>query len=489
MTMFMERIRDLLQLEFENHTLVKDSENILEESKMCSEINRLGFTIHEYNDVEDFRFLFESKIKVDRHNKYLIVVRTEIYIPYDILQFFNVWELSYSSIFPKLDSYTLKRGKHLDLNLISIAYGDLYGERLSEKETNDFISNTIYKNEYKEEYIKFIDNRIRDLLDELESYKQWFEIAELKATRNIMAIGLDGNYKHTERRMAENFKEFLLKNYGKLSGITGFDGPVLVSKVLDYLLMKNDKIALIVMDGMSISDWQIIKKSIEPDFELRFSFAMLPTITAISRQSLLSGKLPIAHKKPFTLANEKNQFIAKANEIIKDSETINYYRGYDFEISYKDRFICTIINDIDDLVHSQLMGISGHFEDIRRMSGTGRLNDLINRLLGQGFEVYITSDHGNTEATGMGRPKGMGVEVETKSQRMLILKDYASVDTLKGEFRLSEHPSYYLPKEFSYFVCEDGTALGKKGDVIMSHGGTSIEEVIVPFIKIKGDNR
>lgn len=71
MTLFMERIRDLLQLEFENHILVKDSENILEESKMCSEINRLGFTIHEYNDIEDFRFLFESKIKVINCNNKL----------------------------------------------------------------------------------------------------------------------------------------------------------------------------------------------------------------------------------------------------------------------------------------------------------------------------------------------------------------------------------------------------------------------------------
>ena len=40
-----------------------------------------------------------------------------------------------------------------------------------------------------------------------------------------------------------------------------------------------------------------------------------------------------------------------------------------------------------------------------------------------GFDVYISADHGNTPCVGMGKLMKSGVETETKSHRMVVLKD------------------------------------------------------------------
>lgn len=56
---------------------------------------------------------------------------------------------------------------------------------------------------------------------------------------------------------------------------------------------------------------------------------------------------------------------------------------------------------------------------------------------------------------------------------------------LADKFGLIEYPKYYLPKEYDYLICDTDTSLDNSGDQVMTHGGMTIDEVVVPFIKIK----
>jgi len=38
---------------------------------------------------------------------------------------------------------------------------------------------------------------------------------------------------------------------------------------------------------------------------------------------------------------------------------------------------------------------------------------------------------------------------------------------------------------YKYYVCESGVSFDNKNEEVMTHGGISIDEVIVPFIKVK----
>jgi hypothetical protein len=129
----------------------------------------------------------------------------------------------------------------------------------------------------------------------------------------------------------------------------------------------------------------------------------------------------------------------------------------------------------------------GMLNDISVLSKQGQLLNLTKRLLSKGFDIYISADHGNAPCTGMGKLIKTGVEVETKSRRMIVLRDFADKQALAGQYELIEYPKYYLSKEFDYLICDVGRSFDAKGEEVMSHGGITVDEVIVPFIKIKAD--
>ena len=42
-------------------------------------------------------------------------------------------------------------------------------------------------------------------------------------------------------------------------------------------------------------------------------------------------------------------------------------------------------------------------------------------------------------------------------------------------------------KAYEYLICDAGTSLDVSGEQVMTHGGMTIDEVVVPFIKIKAE--
>ena len=62
---------------------------------------------------------------------------------------------------------------------------------------------------------------------------------------------------------------------------------------------------------------------------------------------------------------------------------------------------------------------------------------------------------------------------------------FADKEKIADKFGLIEYPKYYLPKEYDYLICDTGVSLDNPGEQVMTHGGMTIDEVVVPFIKIK----
>ena len=249
---------------------------------------------------------------------------------------------------------------------------------------------------------------------------------------------------------------------------------------------QSEKFAIIVMDGMSEFDWEIISTSFQDlSYRRAAAFAMIPTTTSISRQCLLSNKYPRQLMNPWSQSKEKAEFISYAKELGFADQQIEYSRGYDTDFGSFVKCGTIIINDVDDMVHGQQQGLLGMYNDITVLSNQGKLVKTTERLLKQGFDVYITADHGNTPCIGMGKLMGTGVEVETKSRRMIVLKDFADKDSLITKYGLIDYPKYYLSKEYDYLLCNDGDSFDAKGENVMSHGSITIDEVIVPFITVK----
>ena len=110
---------------------------------------------------------------------------------------------------------------------------------------------------------------------------------------------------------------------------------------------------------------------------------------------------------------------------------------------------------------------------------------LLDLLLDAGFAVYLTSDHGNVEAAGIGRP-AEGVLAAVRGERSRIFPTESLRDSLHGRFPAAiAWPPLGLPPDFYPLLAPARGAFVGAGETVVSHGGISLEELIVPLVQIR----
>ncbi len=341
----------------------------------------------------------------------------------------------------------------------------------------------INENYCEELFVKLSDG----LKKETIGYEDWFEFAELKA--KIRVASLQSNRTYDFSVAEDKFQKFLLDEYGNLSEKHEEGYPLMLPKVIKHIAGKYEKTALIVLDGMSLFDFEIIKlyfKGITYNYSK--SFAVIPTLTPVSRQCLLSGKYPKDLDEPFSLKQEEELFREVLQKLGYHSREILYSKEYNPQIHPETKFAAVILKDFDDTLHNQTGGMQAQVKEIYSYARSGRLQALISQLTGKGFKVYLTADHGNTEAIGLGEYR-VGVHIETKSKK-IILSNNAELDrSLWANANLIKYPPYYLDEKYTYFLCKPGFSFDKEGLSVFTHGGMSLDEVIVPFVEITGVDR
>lgn len=485
--MFGEYVYDHSPARYSDFILINDSEGLNCRTGYVSAFAVHGFEIVEYKDDLSFRIEYEEKVKYGKC-KIAVVHENRAYIPYDILERFSVYTVSLHMLFPKLNPDVLQKKSIMDLDLLTMVISDNYENLLRREQTEQYFDSVVYSKSNLSTYFSVRLKTILLRLNDTLTYREWYHIAEEKALIDRYSVQYGLNI--DTQRINELFQDYIMKSFGTLSTKIDRATPVLVSHTMDYIHENSDKFVIVVMDGMSEFDWNIISESFYGiEYEQSAMFAMIPSTTSISRQCLLSGKFPSQLWEPWIQSKEKAEFIACAKKMGYTDGQIGYVRGYCAEFDYFVRCGVIIINDVDDMVHAQPQGRLGMYNDISVLTNEGKLRQLTERLLSDGFDVYITADHGNTQCTGVGKYVGAGVDIETKSHRMLVLKNFADKEKLQNRFGLVDYPKYYLPKEYEYLICDAGMSLDVFGEQVMTHGGMTIDEVVVPFIKIKAEKK
>jgi hypothetical protein len=143
-----------------------------------------------------------------------------------------------------------------------------------------------------------------------------------------------------------------------------------------------------------------------------------------------------------------------------------------------------IWNKVDNIMHGMQLQTAGMHNQVRLWAQQGHLQQLLERLSSEGFVTYLTADHGNVAAEGMGNPKE-GVLVETKGKRVRVYDKVEFLEEVAAKFPESKRwTNQGLPP--SRFVLFAGglKAFTTEGEQLVSHGGISLEEVLVPFVTI-----
>ncbi len=481
--MFADYLFEKSSAEFSDRIILIDQDKLDDKTKYSDYFAARGFRVIRYKDDLHLRLEHDDAVS-GNDGKFLLIAGKHSYIPYDVLKRFRSFTASVSNLFPMLNAAAVKEAKKIDYDLLSIAYKSNFSDLRRYRAAGQFISNVVYSRSNIEKYLRIKNDEMHRIAAGARNYKDWFCAANLKAAVDSMAAEYDIEAETDD--IHSKFADFILSQYGKLSSVIDRDSPVLVSRAMDYMHYSSDKFVIIVMDGMSEFDWRIISQSFDGiRYEKSDVYAMIPTTTSVSRQCLLSGKYPSRLAEPWNQSRERSEFTECAQSMGYSPEQIGYERGFDADFSAFVKCAAVIINDVDDMVHAQIHGRPGMFNDVGILAKQGKLVKLVKRLLKKGFDVYISSDHGNTPCIGMGRLMKTGVEIETKSRRMLVLKDFADKQALMTKYPVIDFPKYFLNKDFDYLICGAGSSFDARGESIMSHGGITSDEVIVPFIKIK----
>lgn len=260
------------------------------------------------------------------------------------------------------------------------------------------------------------------------------------------------------------------------------------------------KVGLVLIDGLSLDQWIVIRKELVKQrayyrFREEAVFAWIPTVTSVSRQATFAGKPPIYFPDSIHTTNREPKLWAQfwIDEGLAQLE-IGYAKGLGDgtlnnveEIVAKPRMrvVGLVVDKVDNIMHGMQLGTAGMHNQVRQWAGQPFLAGLLDLLLKNGFRVYLTSDHGNIEAVGCGRPSE-GVIAETRGERSRIYSDKRLRRRIKQQFPDTiEWPPIGLPDNYFPLLAPGRSAFVRESDRRVSHGGASLEELIVPFVQVE----
>lgn len=326
-------------------------------------------------------------------------------------------------------------------------------------------------------------------------HKDWIEVITLYGQMKMLQIKYGVGEKivnEIDEKINQIFQDWMLKNYQTLASFSPYIRPAMVHHVLPYMQFQEErKQVLIILDGMSFVQWKQIKQSLDISFVSKETgvFAWVPTITEISRRSIFHANIP---RLQSSISEEKAWKQFWKRESIADMHITyeNHLAQGEFDESQftslqktNTKKAAIILRNIDALTHGAIQGLEGMYAEIDVWLKSDYLQQLILKLVEKGYAVYITSDHGNTESIGIGRPR-QGSLVETKGERVRIYNDLMFRDEAASQYTSIKWPNDALSKEHYYLLAEAREAFVTRDEHIVSHGGITLEEVIVPFIKI-----
>ena len=263
----------------------------------------------------------------------------------------------------------------------------------------------------------------------------------------------------------------------------------------------SSRAALIVVDGLALDQWVTIRQLLQKqdaNLVMRESatFAWIPTLTSVSRQSIFSGKPPLYFPSSINSTNSEEKLWKQFWEGHGLSRLdVAYQRGLgdgdacnvlDSAIHPgKTKVVGLVVDKVDKIMHGMQLGSAGMHNQIKQWCHAGFLSTLVGQLLDYGYGVWLTADHGNIQCEGKGRPSE-GVIAETRGERARVYptpelrSQVASAFSFAHEWQPIGLPSGYFP-----LVASGRDAFVNPGSSIVGHGGVAIEEVIVPLVQFE----
>jgi hypothetical protein len=336
------------------------------------------------------------------------------------------------------------------------------------------------------EYLKQQLEIIEDIAD------QWFKIIQVLANAKLKYL-LSGNaalresYLKIESAFNNRFQRFIDNTYGSLFSLSGVRKPVVVSRILEHINARPaKKKALIVIDGMNYWQWNILGHALADaglTYSSNASLAFIPTITAWSRQAIFKGEKPDLFED-----NSKESKLFQTYWLTNgvpawqiDFKKFGVNESLSFDSISNDTTILGLVcNDLDDIMHGSILGNSQLKTSTEQWIEKSKIVQSISELKAKGFQIYITADHGNIEAIGL---KNLTLKEKVGALSRGKRHLHFTNETLMENF-LAQNQNLLLGKKGLSVYLKQQEAFTTENSQVITHGGSHLWEVIVPFISI-----
>ncbi len=362
------------------------------------------------------------------------------------------------------------------------------------------------------------------------SHRGWVDFAqtwaEWSALRwELVDAGADVATDDCERlhdRIEANFADWMVRNYASLHNLSPYARPAMVHHIPLHMAQAftvtgartagtgpPTKHALIVMDGLAFDQWVVLRDivlaQLDADVQVAQdgSFAWVPTLTGVSRQAIFAGTEPLFFASSLgNTSKEKTHWTRFWEERGAKRAEIGYVReGKDqadddfleqvFKLADhpKMRMLGVVVGKVDQSMHGIKTGSGGLHAMVRQWARSGTMGRLLGRLLDQGYELAMTADHGNIHGRGIGKPK-VGVVADERGERAHVFNDENTRAGVARDYpNAIVWPQIGLPETWRALLAPGRGAFVPQGQHTVGHGGIAMEEVIVPFVKIRGGDR
>jgi len=333
----------------------------------------------------------------------------------------------------------------------------------------------------------------------------WAELVLLINEQNDSGVGeVNERVKSLQSQVDASFTAWLFNRYAGLVNLPPMP-PVMLHHLPRFLARqleddRHAKIALIMVDGLAMDQWLVVRTflaSLNPSFRFleQAVFAWIPSLTSVSRQAAFAGKAPIFFPNSIQTTDKERVLWAQfwADQGFKPNEVV-YIKGLgdgslesvsDALSHPKARIIGLVVDKVDKIMHGMEMGTAGMHNQVGQWAKQPYLNTLLDLLLDKGFRIYLTSDHGNIEAEGCGRP-AEGAVADIRGERVRVYPDLALRGKVRERFPSAlEWGPIGLPDDYLALLAPARQAFTQEKQRTVSHGGISVEELIVPLVQIE----
>lgn len=326
------------------------------------------------------------------------------------------------------------------------------------------------------------------------------------------------------------FAKFISENYSHW--LQQSEGPVLSHNVFEKLVVPELKpkqpTLLLMIDNLRYDQWKTIASQINEYFLIQSEtayFSILPTTTQYARNAFFAGETPlkISEKFPQWWKNDneeggKNLFeydllqmqfkrlgITCGSSFHKITQLQQCQQLIKNLANHTHEGVTTVVyNFVDMISHAKtemevIKELASDSKAYRALTATWFKNSPLKLLLKKaselGFQVLLTTDHGTVN---VGAPSPVIGDKETslnlryKSGKSLT---YEAKDVLHcenpSEFELPAfygiNSSFIFAKSDAFFVYKNNyNHFAKFFKDTFQHGGISLEEMIIPFVVLKG---